>query len=516
MIVLRKSIHALPAPQSPLRPFQWWEARLVSHSLILAGVVLFSYYGMWRAYFATLDDFTITGWVRRQATWWDALQGYGSGVRFLNYLLIRFKTEFFGVDASLYLWSSLVQYLLLTWLVYGLALLLWQGHRKALLAAVLFAITYSHYEVVTYVSASDYSLWAAVYLLVLLCFAGYLHKPWLRPAKVGFYWAAVLLYLMLAFANDFTLSLPLVLAAYHLVVIRAGRSLWSLTWRDLQIHFPFWGIWAMHVGVQLQLILAGTSELVYSDNPYLPGLHMISNLRYLIFLILPNMRIAPIQNFLAAQVNGEVVASLWTLSMLFGVLIHGGLLWLCWRGSSTVRFAVALIYLPFLQYTLWQGHLIEAPRYLLLSSIGYNLLLAKGIVAFATYVYQRRAFSGALLLMLALPLYITVNVGVIQIWVQQHIENGNFRHAFVTELATRYSHISAEQEIWIEVPRPKYLDLEAACQLVYAGDVPCTAFVTGELSPTPIDPAQMHDALYWLRATERGIEQIIPSTAEAK
>jgi len=516
MIVLRKPIHYLPAPHSSPRSFQWWNARLLSHSLILAGIVIFSYYGMWRAYFATLDDFGITGWVRRQATLWAALQGYGSGVRFFNYIPLRLKTEFFGVDAGLYLWSSLVQYLLLTWLVYGLALLLWQGHRKALLAGLLFAITYSHYEVVTYISASDYTLWATVYLLVLLCFAGHLHKPSFGLSRWGLYWAAVVLYLILAFAHDFTLSLPLVLMAYHLTIGRAGRPLWSLSWRDVRVHLPFWGIWAIHVGLQLQFILAGTSEAVYSDNLYGPGLHMLANLRYLIFLIVPNMRIAPIQNFLLAQLNGEIVTGLWTLFMLLGVLMHVGLLWLFWRGSPVVRFAVALIYLPFFQYTPWQGHFIEAPRYLLLPSIGYNFLLTTGILTFANFVWRRRAFYAALVLLVSLALYIATNVGIIQVWVQQHIENGEFRRTFVAELATRYRHITTEQKIWIEVPKAKYLDLAAACQLVYGYYVPCTAFITGEPVPERIDPAMARDALYWLRATETGIEQIIPPTTEAK
>ena len=516
MIVLRKPIHYLPAPHSSPRSFQWWNARLLAHCLILAGVVVLSYFGMWRAYFATLDDFGITGWVRRQDTLWAALQGYGSGVRFFNYIPLRLKTDFFGVDASLYLWSSLVQYLLLTWLVYGLALVLWQGHRKALLTGLLFAITYSHYEVVTYVSASDYTLWASVYLVVLLCFAGYLHWAKFRRSRWGLYWAAVLLYLILAFAHDFSLSLPLVLMAYHLTVGCAGRPLQSLTWRDIRVHLPFWGIWAIHVSLQLQLILAGTSEAVYSDNLYRPGLHMLGNLRYLIFLIVPNMRIAPIQNFLLAQLNGEIVTGLWTLSMLLGGLMHVGLLWLFWRGSPVVRFAVALIYLPFFQYTLWQGNFIEAPRYLLLPSIGYNLLLTTGILAFANVAYRHRTFRAAAVLLVLLPLYIITNVGVIQVWVQQHIENGEFRRAFVTELATRYGHITAQQKIWIEVPKAKYLDLAAACQLVYGYYVPCSAFVTGESAPERIDPALARDRLYWLRATETGIEQIIPSTDTAK
>ena len=90
----------LPMPTAPVRPEVRSDPHLWPHLALLTGVIIFGYFGMWRAYFATLDDFGITGWVRHQATWWDAVQGYGSGVRFLNYLPLRLKTEFFGLDAA--------------------------------------------------------------------------------------------------------------------------------------------------------------------------------------------------------------------------------------------------------------------------------------------------------------------------------------------------------------------------------------------------------------------------------
>ncbi|MCB0106093.1 MAG: hypothetical protein KDE53_09285, partial [Caldilineaceae bacterium] len=66
--------------------------QLVTHLTLLLLLVLLVYFGMWRAYFATLDDFGITGWVRSRASLWVAMQGYGSGVRFLNYIPIWFKS----------------------------------------------------------------------------------------------------------------------------------------------------------------------------------------------------------------------------------------------------------------------------------------------------------------------------------------------------------------------------------------------------------------------------------------
>ncbi len=286
---------SMPVTNTAPPPAIWADPHLLAHLALLTGAIIFSYFGMWRAYFATSDDFSITGWVRHQPTWWDVIQGYGSGVHFLNYLPIRWKADFFGLDAGLYLWSSLGQYLLMTWLVYGLAFLLLRGSRRALLAALIFAVNYSHYEVVTYVSASDYTLWGSVYLSVLLVFAGSLYH-----AQSLAYWGAVALALPLALAHDFTLSLAPVLTAYYLTMGLGQRSLWSLGWRDVRLLLPFWVIWAIHVTLQLYLVITGTAGAVYWDNLYTPGVHMLSNLRYLIFLAIPNMTIDPIQNFLIA------------------------------------------------------------------------------------------------------------------------------------------------------------------------------------------------------------------------
>jgi hypothetical protein len=236
---------------------------------------------------------------------------------------------------------------------------------------------------------------------------------------------------------------------------------------------------------------------------------MLSNLRYLIFLAIPNMTIDPIQNFLTAQLPSVMVELLWAYAMGLGVLIHGVLLWLFWRGNQVTRFAVALIYLPFLQYTPWHGHFIEAPRYLLLPSVGYSLLVVNLLFTVIRWIRQQRTFRYALALMAALFFYGIGNILVVQVWVERHVENGEFRRAFVTALTTEYPQLTREDRVWIEVPKAKFLDLAAACRLVYPEYVPCQTFVTGE-APTQ----QMIDSdggtFYRLRATNTGIEQMEP------
>lgn len=494
-------ITSTPAP----RPAAWTDPRWIAHFAILAGVIGLSYFGVWRAYFATLDDLASAGWLHQRATWWDSVQEYADGVHFLNYLVMRLKTELFGLDASLYLWSSLLQYLVLTWLVYGLAFHLLRSPQRALLAALFFAANYSHYEVVTSVSASDYTLWGSVYLVILLLFAGHL-----RSRRLVLYWAAVAFAIPLAFAHDFTLSLALVLTVYYLTLGLGQRPLWSLTWCDMRILLPFWVLWMIHVGLQCYPVIVGTAESVYAANRYTLGLHMLANLRYLIFLAVPNMRIDPIQNFLTAQLPGTAVNLLWESTMLMGVLVHGMLLWLCWRGTALTRFAIALIYLPFLLYTPWSGHMIEAPRYLLLPSVGCSLLVTTLLLTVIHWISQQRAFRYALALMAVLIVYGSANVLVLQVWVQRQVENGQFRRTFVNALLTHYPELGPQDEVWIEVPTAKFLDLAASCQLVFVDDVPCRAFTAAEAPPTQMVALDRPGTRYWLRATATGIEQVQP------
>ena len=491
--------------------------QLVTHLTLLLLLVLLVYFGMWRAYFATLDDFGITGWVRSRASLWVAMQGYGSGVRFLNYIPIWFKSQAFGLDAAPYLWSGLAQYIVVVWLIYALARQLFGRAMHGLLAATLFAVIYSHYEVVTYVSASDYTLWASFYLTTVVLFLRFLARRSWRS-----YWGALVTYSCLAFGHDFALSLPLVLLAFHLLRYWDGAQWWRLGWQErvqqgrqlLRLHLPFWLLWATHVILQLTLVATGTSEAIYSTVGYAPGLHMLTNLRYLIFLLLPNVTTGPIYSFLSAYLSVAGVDALWQLSMLLGVLLHLSLAWLFWRGPAPVRVAIALIYLPFLQYTPWQGHFIEAPRYLLLPSVGWALLLAWSLLSFVSQWRlgpSRRLRSVVAGLLVAL--FLVANTAVIQIWIRQHIENGHFRRTFVTALHDRYyTELGPDAYVWIEVPEEKYTDLADSCRLVFDQYfVRCLTYVTGGEPPSARSAGIADRDFYWLQATPDGIVQRYPA-----
>lgn len=482
------------------------------HIAILCLTLFVCYYGLWNAYFATGDDFGITAWVMDQPTIVEAIQGYGNGVRFLNYAQIWIRTRFFGLDAMPYYIASLVHQAILAYIFYRLVEFWTRQRVTALLAALIFVVSFTHYEVVTSVSASDYSWWAIFYLTSLTLFAFYL-----KEGSRLLYLASIGAYAILGLAHDFTLNLPLVLLAYHLTVGRAGRDLRTLGWSDLKLHFPYWAIFSIHVAIQLSFVLLGTSEAIYSEQDYKPGLHMPGNLFYLVFLLIPNVKSGPIYSFLTDLIGSGQVELIWQLTGVLAVIAHGLAAFCFWKGSPLVKFGIALIYLPFLQYTLWEGDFAGAPRYLFLPSLGFSLLLALLFVRIYEFLSQKEGAVYRFAVPAAATLFLLANILIVQIWVQRHIDNGKFRRAFTTQLAQDFKDAEPGTLIYIEVPEDKFTDLQFSCYLVLGTKaIRCESFVTGERSLEEISNVSNSGPIYWLQASEQGFTQIYPQISASK
>ncbi|MEZ4672973.1 MAG: hypothetical protein R2932_01870 [Caldilineaceae bacterium] len=410
---------------------------LLNHVLVPFAVLMLAviacYYGIWHAYFATRDDFNILGWIMRQPTLWDAVQGYGNGVRYLLFGIVWIRTQLFGMTPAPYYWTSLVQHALVGLLIYWMVLS-WripraQGRLVALMTALFFVTTFSAYEVVTNISASSYSLRTLFYLPILLFFAAYLRRQRRRD-----YAAALGFYVLLVFLADYALSIPLVLLAYHYTIGQAPLHWGVPRWRDLRIHLPFWLLWVIHVALQFNYLRSGSSEAIYSEAAYTPGLHMASNLLNLVFLLIPNVHVTPIQNFLNQFFSPEVVNLIWQLSLVLALVGHGLALYGLWRGTPVIRFAIALIYLPFLQYTLWQDGYADAPRYLYLSAIGYSILVVLLCVLLQQHLAQWTLPGARWLVPVMFSGYHGQRIFA-QIWIRQQVANGQFRRTVVERLA---------------------------------------------------------------------------------
>lgn len=479
-------------------------------ALVLSLAILVCYYGLWNAYFATLDDFGWTGLMRHRSLS-EALQGLGANVRYFNFALIWVKARFFGLNAAPYFWSSLLQHAIVTIIVYRLVEFWTHQRPTAFLAALLFATKFSYFEVVTSISASDYSFWTIFYVLGLALFAVYLKKralPW--------YLASVGICTILTFAHDYALTMPLVLLAYHLTVGRGSQKIRSLDWSELRLHVPFWILWGLHVSINLIYVFQGTSEAIYSVQGYGPGLHQITNLFYLIFLLIPNVHAPLIYNFLTfLHVTSSQIEVIWLFSIGLAIVCHLLAIICFWKGLPLLKLALALTYLPFLPYTLWQGDNAGAFRYLYLPSIGFSMLLALLFMRLHDHLRRKEGRGFGLVVPGLVTLLLIANLIVIQIWVQQHIGNSLLRRAFVTQLAADFQDIESGSWIYIEVPQAKYTDLKASCVLVFQQPVNCLAFVNGEISFEVVTKGAHKTQVYWLQATPKGFNQLYPPLSDA-
>ena len=480
-----------------------WQSSLV-HILALSLAVLIYYYGLWNAYFASTDDF---GWIgsMRHRPFSEAIQGLGNGVRFLLYAMIWVKVRLYALNSAPYFWSSLLQHAIVTIIVYRLVELWTRRRPIAFLAALLFATKFSYFEVVTGITTSFYSFWAIFYLMSLAFFSLYLE----RRALV-WYLASVSVYIILTFAHDFALTMPLVLLAYHLTLGRAAWKPRSSGWSELRLHIPFWILWGLHVMINFIYVIQGTSETSYSAQGYGPGFHQIVNLFYLVFLLIPNVHASQIHNLLISYVSSGMVEAIWLFSIGLAIMCHLLAVICFWKGSPLVRFGLALIYLPFLPYTMWQGDFAGAFRYLYLPSIGFSMLLALLFTKLHDYLHRKERLRYSLVVPALVTLLLVSNLVMIQTWVQRHIDNGKFRRAFVTQMAADFRDIEPGSWIYIEVPLEKFVDLQEACRLIFQQPVNCNAFVSGERSLDEVTHGAYSTQVYWLQATPDGFNQVYP------
>lgn len=474
------------------------------HVLILALSILIGYFGTWDAYFRTHDDFEITGRILNNETILEAASGIGNKVAYLNFSMIWVKTRFFGMNPAPYYVVSLIQQIIVTYLVYWLAELVIRQRPLALLAAVIYATRSSYWEVVTMVSASDYSFWGIFWLLALTLFIANVQ----RRSRWS-YLASIASFAFIAFGHDYTINLLPVMVAYYLILGRGDRPLRSLGWADVKLFLPYLVIWSVHMGLQFYFLFVGTSEAIYSNAPYGPGLHMIRNLFFLVYLIVPNI---PIYDTLGRVAGGNLVAAIQAASAILSIILHIAAIYLFWKGSRVVRFSLAIIYLTFLQYTPWGGDFAGSPRYLYLATIGFSLLLALLLNQLYQYLQRRNVSLARLAVPGLIGVFVITGVLTNQIWIRRHLDNSQFRRAFVTQMAEQVPTIKAAAEVYIEVPEQKYTDLGYVCYMLYDPRPKCKAVITGESSRDDIisQAKANQKPIYWFRATDAGFEQVYP------
>jgi hypothetical protein len=479
------------------------------HLFIIAAAILLSYFGIWNAYFS-YDDFWMLGAVHRASSFVDALLSqYGYGIRFALDAVLWTRTQLFGLEAAPYYWISLLQHIVVAGIAYWLICFWTASRQTAFVATLLFATSSTYYEVVTWVTGSNYSLLAIPYLLTLAFWGLYLRDH--RPKWLIVMWVAFVIEMLL---GELTLSLPLVLLAYCSTLEWNYYSSKARVVRNLLPLLPLIVLFVGYFIVEVLFILHGTSEGARSAHPYGPGVHMLGNLYYLVFLFVPDPNSPPIYNFLTRDLGIsisviEAISWLTKIAAAFGVLMSA---YVFWRGSRLVRFAILFVFLTFLPYTLWQGTYAGPPRYRYLPAIGVSILLA----LFLTKAHTRLSTTTKLrrIYLMTVPMIVTImvaaNLGVTRVWIQQHLANSTFRKTFVTRLAQHFAQVEPGAHLYIEVPAEKFVDLSGACYFVLRQPVHCQTIVSGSRSLEEVISETNGAPLYWLRASSQGIDQLYP------
>ncbi len=478
-----------------------------AHALMLGLAIFVCYFGLWNAYFIT-DDYWMLGWVRHHTSLGDAiLAEFGYGIRFLLDAVLWVRVQLFDLNAAPYYWISLLQHAAVTLIVYWLAQSWTKRRSVAFLTALLFGTTFAHYEVITWITGSEYSLAAILYLSTLACFALYLQRR-----AIKWYIGALVAFVSLLIFLELSLSLPLILIAYHLTLGRAARSGRPIDWREIRLHVPFWILFAFYLVVQFGFVESGSSEAVVSSASYGPGLHIFPNLLKLVYLIVPDVH----YGVLSAAIGQTGVQIVLVVTVVVAVVVTAVAIVGIWKGTALVRFALALVYLPFLPYTLWDSGFAGAIRYRYLPAIGFALLVALLLVRAHDELRSRGKTAHRRIVPAAVGVLVASNIVVVQIWVQRHVDNSVLRQAFVTELAADFLHVESGAQIFIEVPQQKYKDLKEACTLIFDRPVQCNSFLYGEVSSAEVADASSAGPVYWLRSTTSGIEQLFPPASEAQ
>lgn len=459
------------------------------HLAVIFGAIVVSYYGVWNAYFSH-DDYWMFGRVRflplSEAIWAEA----GYAVRMLLDVNMWVRVRLFQLDAAPYYYCSLLQHAIVTVLVYCLAVTWTRRPAAAFVAGLVFGTTFANRSVVTWIVGSEYSLTAIFYLTSLGLFGRYVRSPnlwWLFASFIAFSTALLV--------HESAASLPLVLVAYHFML---GRRQNRFRWPQLWPHLPFWTVLGCYGVVQVWFILQGTSEAHVSEADYGPGLHVLGNLYYLGHLVVPNVHDRVMTDWFGPGAAAFIGAG----KMVLAVTLNGIAIVALVKGSPLVRFLVIFCYLAFLPFTLWHGRFAGAGRYLYLPAVGYSILLGLGAVSLCERFSHRRAARGAVAA--AVALLVLCNAYVNQVWVRQHVENGEFRRVVVEDLAAQFARVAPESAVFIQVPKEKYLDLGFACELVFREPPSCAAFVAGREEKVEAMRRE-YERVYCVEATADGI-----------
>lgn len=445
----------------------------IAHWVILAAVNVFLFFPILKGYFY-YDDFQMLGDVKNIPDWSSALwaqyqQGYA--LRPVLDLILWARFTLFGWSAVPYFAISIIQNIIVTFLVYILAKQLLHKDGTAFMAGLVFAVAFPPIQVVTWITGSNISLLAIFYLATIICFIQFL-----KSRRPGWYAGTLVAFALAVYTAEYAITLlpAMILAALFL------RANYPIRLPTLAAYLlPFGLVLTPYLWVQSQFIRAGTSEGAANQGIGL-GLHIFPAFLNLSHLVIPDLHYPRLTTFLTEHFPVGLPV-LMALNPIFAALWVAATVIILIRGNRVSRFLVLWIYLVFAPFTLWiNPDSAHASRYLYLPMIAFAMLLAMFFDWAAGWMEKRKTGLGRFALFALIGFWLAYNAGPIVIFEVQEVEKGQLRRIVIESIQKLHPEFPAGSQIYIGVPHQNYRDLQWAIPEFYNTPITVTTIPPAE------------------------------------
>jgi tetratricopeptide (TPR) repeat protein len=330
----------------------------------------------------------------------DVGSGAGKATNFYRPLqMLTYTVEYhlWGLNEPGYHITNIFLHIIAALLIYWLVTLLFNDRRLSALTGILFVIHPVHTEAVSYISGRADPL-AAIFLL--LSFILYIKHA--RSSATGIYIAMALSYISAVLSKEISLILPLLLLLYHSLFRERLKPKPLLTIVAISVVY---GI--LRFALLNPILPHKTFNLTILQR--LPGaLAAISN--YIRLLILPVNLHMEYGNMLYSFTDPSVISGIAVTALLIFLALKN-------RGrGNLISFSICWFFVALLpQSNLYPLNTYMAEHWLYLPSVGFFLLLSKGLLLLGDGMVRRDAPSpnkyisiAVLITLLTFYLYLTV------------------------------------------------------------------------------------------------------------
>ncbi len=248
---------------------------------------------------------------------------------------------------------------LLGWLIY----LFEKRRTRALAGALIFGITFSVQEAVSWIAAYGHLLSLTVLLLALLA-----SERWISTGRGRYLGLSLLAAAVGVLIKEDTLTVPVVL-------LLAAALAWKMGRINRSAFLLGGGLYALLGLAQIFILVLwhrSTDSLVAGGQVTL-GLHGLANYRYLVGLLVPPPDYIPFVSLVSRLLPGAFLTAYQILGWGLLVPLAAFLAWRFWKGSLLERIAVTLILVTFAPFSMVTVGI--SLRYLYVPYAGFAVLL---------------------------------------------------------------------------------------------------------------------------------------------